>query len=154
MSMKYKYAPLTEPDGIRLIELQPALESSAPIRYKLVHANLSRFGGDDILNHYMALSYVWGCPDKTRRVWINGTSLEITANLFSALCNIPDETRALLLWADGICINQSDSDEKRLQIAIMGQIYSGALHTIIYLGLAAIDSAEFQCITALRQSCN
>jgi len=102
----------------------------------------------------MALSYVWGCPDKTKRVWINETSLEITANLFSALRDIRDETRALLLWADGICINQSDSNEKRLQIGIMGQIYSGALHTIIYLGLAAIDSAEFQCITALRQSCH
>ena len=152
--MGYKYAPLTEPDCIRLIELQPALDGSAPIQCKLIHVNLSRFGDDDIFDHYMALSYVWGCPAKTRRVWINGTSLEITVNLFSGLRDIRDETRPLLLWADGICINQSDSNEKRLQIGIMGQIYSRALHTIIYLGPAAIDSAEFQCITALRQSCH
>ncbi|OCL14346.1 hypothetical protein AOQ84DRAFT_272634, partial [Glonium stellatum] len=127
------YVPLTEPDDIRLVELQPAQDDSILIQCKLIHIKLSIFGSQDYFSHYVALSYVWGCPNKTRTVWIDGTSLEITVNLFSVLCDIRDKTRPLFLWADGICINQSNDSEKEMQIGIRGEIYASALHTIIYL---------------------
>jgi hypothetical protein len=38
------------------------------------------------------------------------------------------------LWADAVCINQYDGDEKTTQVAMMGEIYSGAERTYIWLG--------------------
>jgi hypothetical protein len=44
------------------------------------------------------------------------------------------------LWVDSICINQSNSLEKRAQIAIMDAIYLGAFATIIALDGSSADS--------------
>ncbi|KAF7888783.1 hypothetical protein EAF00_009083 [Botryotinia globosa] len=38
------------------------------------------------------------------------------------------------MWADGICINQSDFEEKNRQVGLMSVIYEVASHTIIFLG--------------------
>lgn len=38
------------------------------------------------------------------------------------------------MWADGICINQEDIEEKTQQVKQMGQTYALARHTIIFLG--------------------
>lgn len=40
----------------------------------------------------------------------------------------------LLLWIDAVCINQSDITEKSWQVAQMGDVYSGARRTLIFLG--------------------
>ncbi|KAJ0336646.1 hypothetical protein COL922a_007723 [Colletotrichum nupharicola] len=38
------------------------------------------------------------------------------------------------IWADALCINQSDTAEKNRQVPLMGNIYSLAKTTVIYLG--------------------
>jgi hypothetical protein len=63
-----------------------------------------------------------------------------------------DETRQILLWADGICIDQSNDREKETQIPMMGQIYSRAINTVIYFGPADIDISEALCLDATRAS--
>jgi Heterokaryon incompatibility protein (HET) len=55
-------------------------------------------------------------------------------NLNEALHNVREPTRAIRLWVDAICINQGDVNEGDQQVALMGQIYSIANHTIICLG--------------------
>lgn len=42
--------------------------------------------------------------------------------------------RILVLWADGICINQKDILERASQVKLMGDIYSKAQATAAYLG--------------------
>ena len=69
-----------------------------------------------------------------RTVFINGKTLDITATLDSALRHIREPKRELKIWADGICINQSDVEERNIQVQQMGAIYQLARHTIIYLG--------------------
>lgn len=96
----------------------------------LVHTTLTACA--DIYDHYTALSYVWGDPNNTSPICVDGNSLSITMNLYSALRDLRHESRALLVWA--ICINQRDDEEKLKQIAMMGRIYSPADHTVIYLG--------------------
>lgn len=147
---RYEYKPILDADGIRLIELQPCQDLLAPIQCRLVHTRLSLCDNRDIFSHYTALSYVWGNPEKSRTVRIEGKRLDITNNLHSALLDLRDEQRSLLLWADGICINQGDNDEKAVQIGLMGKIYSGALHTVIYLGSASSDDPECVCLAMIR----
>ncbi|KAI9775221.1 MAG: hypothetical protein M1839_001339 [Geoglossum umbratile] len=40
----------------------------------------------------------------------------------------------ILLWADGICINQDDLEEKNAQVSLMAKIYQRAKGTIGYIG--------------------
>ncbi|KAH8822051.1 heterokaryon incompatibility protein-domain-containing protein [Xylogone sp. PMI_703] len=150
-TLMYTYKPLVGYDTIRLIELQPSCEPEATFHCRLIEVSLSACDKRDIFGYYMytALSYVWGCPDKTKRVYIDGTRLMITQNLYSALRDLRDETRVFLLWADGICINQDDNKEKARQIGLMGQIYATAQHTVIYLGPADIDGLDSHSLAAL-----
>lgn len=38
------------------------------------------------------------------------------------------------MWADAVCINQKDLEERSHQVALMGDIYSGAGEIFIWLG--------------------
>ena len=147
---QYEYYPIADPDGIRLIELQPSEDLSAPLKCSLMHTKLSLCDNRDIFGHYTALSYVWGNPEKNRKLFVDGKCLGITTNLCSALLDLRDEQRSLLLWADGICINQEDDSEKAAQVGLMGRIYAGALHTVIYLGPAAITDPDCMCLKAIQ----
>ncbi|KAK0713942.1 heterokaryon incompatibility protein-domain-containing protein [Lasiosphaeria miniovina] len=44
------------------------------------------------------------------------------------------------IWADAICINQSDLAEKSSQVALMSSIYSSAARVVGWLGEAAGES--------------
>jgi hypothetical protein len=150
MALEFLYHPLTSPDSIRLIELQPSRDPAASIQCRLIHTSFSSNSMRDIFGHYTALSYVWGCEDRVKTIWIDGLPLKITESLFSALHDLRDETRPFSVWADGICINQINNEEKMMQIRIMGKIYANAMNTVLYLGPADPESVECQCIKAIR----
>jgi hypothetical protein len=103
------------------------------VRCNLIHTTLSQCG-DEIIDHYTALSYVWGTATDVRPIWVDESPVCVTANLHSALRHLQDKTRILRLWADAICIDQNNDEEKGKQVALMGRIYFLAHHTVIYLG--------------------
>ncbi|KAF1950432.1 HET-domain-containing protein, partial [Byssothecium circinans] len=110
---------------------------------------------------YEALSYVWGkqrAKDAGGVVIytiviknvpgpgcfsqpINGY-LEVTENLYVALRHLRRTADARTLWVDAICINQDDIPEKNFQVSIMGEIYSKASRTVVWLG-PSDQSSEF-----------
>ncbi|KAF2812658.1 HET-domain-containing protein [Mytilinidion resinicola] len=137
----YEYKPISDEDGIRLLELQPNKDLSSPIHSRLIHTTISMCV-EDIYMHYTALSYVWGSPEKNKTIIVDGSSLSITDSLHAAIHDLRDQNHTLLLWADGVCINQSDEEEKTAQIRIMGQIYTSARHTVAYLGPANRNDEE------------
>ncbi|KAH7311864.1 heterokaryon incompatibility protein-domain-containing protein [Rhexocercosporidium sp. MPI-PUGE-AT-0058] len=131
--LQYQYRPIGDSDGIRLLELKPSSDFEATIDCSLVHTTLHECD-EDLIDHYTALSYVWGDAKITTRITVEGLGLDITINLASALRYMRDATRKRLIWADAICINQSDNEEKNRQVRQMGQVYQTAAHTIIFLG--------------------
>jgi hypothetical protein len=135
MPDKYQYTRLTEPDSFRLILLQPSRHLTAPLQLAILTATLSQYE-DNIVDHYVALSFVWGNQKDTRTINVDSKQLEITASLDSALRHIRDANCSMKIWADGICINQTDTVEKNIQVREMGSIYGLARSTIIYLGEA------------------
>jgi hypothetical protein len=135
----YKYLPITDNNGIRLIALQPWPDKAAPVHCSMIHTTL-RQARDDIYEHYTALSYVWGDANDKTPISIDGKFLQITKNLECALRHLRDEKRVLHVWADGVCINQQDDDEKSQQVQQMGRVYEVAHHTVIFLG--ECDPAE------------
>ncbi|KAN0096106.1 HET domain containing protein [Hyaloscypha variabilis] len=133
ITSKFSYRPLEESNGIRLIHLLPASSAEAEVRCELIHTTLSNC--TDIYEHYTALSYVWGDLIHAKTIWLDETPILVTHNLFSALRDLRSDSRPLRIWADAICINQQDDDEKLRKISMMGKIYSLADHTVIYLDL-------------------
>ncbi|KIW94606.1 uncharacterized protein Z519_04582 [Cladophialophora bantiana CBS 173.52] len=130
---KYAYQPLTGKPGarsIRLIELQPGVDND-PIKCNITHASL------DDNPEYCAISYCWGDASDPVSISCNpeGNTLAITKNLNEALRNFRYPYASQLLWADSICINQADLDERRDQVMLMGDIYRSAQRVQIWLGL-------------------
>ncbi|KAF2733110.1 hypothetical protein EJ04DRAFT_565389 [Polyplosphaeria fusca] len=73
----------------------------------------------------------------------------IQPNLEGALQRLRDTKVSRTVWIDALCINQSDLDEKRIQISMMPLIYGASAQTNIWLGeLRNIDiyeAMEFIC---------
>jgi Heterokaryon incompatibility protein (HET) len=129
----YKYERITAEDTIRLILLQPSEDLEASIDCSLVCVTLEQCD-KDVVEHYVALSYVWGDATVRRQISVDGARMGITASLDCALRHLRDASRTLRVWADGICINQDDFGDRNQQVRMMSSIYSLAHHTIIFLG--------------------
>lgn len=142
----FQYLPLDKSkQEIRLIK--PASGS-----YQIDPFNLGGQMGVDLQHfaldrapQYLALSYAWGGDSKTYSIICNGNPVLITENLgkalSTALCCIRDKGNStwntdeeLFLWADGLCINQDDDEEKNFQVKLMTSIYQKAKGTVGYTG--------------------
>ncbi|KAJ8519528.1 hypothetical protein ONZ45_g3519 [Pleurotus djamor] len=93
---------------------------------------------------YAALSYVWGdATTKQYDLICNGTAMKITYNLWAALKAICTSDPSVRLWLDAICINQEDTDEKNVQVAMMGDIYARSMFALVWVGAATKLTREF-----------
>jgi hypothetical protein len=145
----FLYRPL--PAGyIRLLYLLPPdPDDKTPpnlqsIKCELVHVHI------DSANQYEALSYFWGPPDgegSTIYIQAGGwqpwtATLRVTKSLFIALMHLRYKSQTRHLWIDQICINQKNTSEKNSQVRQMGEIYSKASSTVVWLGAREDQDAE------------
>lgn len=84
--------------------------------------------------YYETLSYVWGDPNDTKSITVNGITFNATANLFGFLHCLRLPTADRCIWADAICIDQQNDKEKSHQIVLMSKIYQQAKETHVYFG--------------------
>ncbi|KAH7305086.1 heterokaryon incompatibility protein-domain-containing protein [Rhexocercosporidium sp. MPI-PUGE-AT-0058] len=131
-SKSFTYDSLAESDSIRLLLLEPG-EPGDPIRCSLIHTSITECN-DNIYEQYTALSCVWGSPENPRLISVGSHPFRITANLAAALDDLRDSCKPLHLWADAICIDQSNIRERNHQIKHMRDIFSLAQRTVVYLG--------------------
>ncbi|KAF5576470.1 heterokaryon incompatibility (het-6OR allele) [Fusarium pseudocircinatum] len=125
------YKPLNPGTSeIRLLKIPPNPSSE----FELVTVSL------DDEPKYAALSYLWGDPEKYGQVTIQGNTVKIPDNLASAfLCVLSDDSfrsqsHVRYLWADAICINQNDLDERSQQVQLMRRIFQRAHVTFAWVG--------------------
>ncbi|PMD17146.1 hypothetical protein NA56DRAFT_662456 [Hyaloscypha hepaticicola] len=80
--------------------------------------------------------------------------LNITTNLCDALKRIRDLHRSKTLWADAVCINQQDLDERSHQVGLMGDIYQLAGRVVIWLGHTTPDTGlAIKLIGDIAETC-
>lgn len=92
---------------------------------------------------FTALSYVWGSRySPETMLTISDRKLPLTCNCHAALTELRRRFGAVTIWVDAICINQHDVKEKEAQIPLMGEIYSWAKMTYIWLGDSGDQSGE------------
>ena len=123
------YGPL-EDGEIRLLALQKSPSEDAPIECDLYFCKL------DNPPRYEAVSYIWGDPDITREITLQGSTFRVTENLHNVLCRLRQRQTERILWIDAICINQSNNAERSRQISHMSDIYAKAKSVVAYLGEA------------------
>jgi hypothetical protein len=128
----YKAHPLDrESTCIRVLDIKPSSSETGdiPIEAFMHVVNLEE------QTAFTALSYVWGSYAVQRHtILCDNVSFEVTSNCYSALWHLRQNYGSIRIWLDAICINQEDEAEKSQQIPLMGDIYSKATTTYIWLG--------------------
>ncbi|KAE9367224.1 HET-domain-containing protein, partial [Stipitochalara longipes BDJ] len=74
-------------------------------------------------------------------IYLNGYTFYVTVNLHDALQNLKlrqlskdPKNKFKYPWIDQICINQTNSKEKDVQVKMMTRIYDQSHQTIVWLG--------------------
>lgn len=135
----YVYSRLPQ-RHIRLIRLQPSLDNDTPLRFSFWISSLNEARGE-----YDAVSYTWGSLDLTHEIFCAESlgedeyAMAITENLFKVLKRFRHRLDERVLWADALCINQKDNEDKAQQIPMMDHIYRGARHVVAWLGDGGTD---------------
>jgi hypothetical protein len=173
----FPYRPLPtssfENSKIRLLHLHPG-DFDDPIYCGIYHATI----GKKLPNpKYNALSYVWGDATQTKPIQLGYykssrpevvrnwspdylpevncyETFQVTKNLENGLRYLRDRTLQRVLWVDAICINQSDIDERSLQVQEMGHIYRGAARVHIWLGSMSeisLPTSGVHCVTEISE---
>jgi hypothetical protein len=138
----YCYEPLV-PGHIRVVNLsqhhdtaQEKLSGREDLWCTLEQVDISHA-------NYTAISYEWGSQDKPFSILVmdrNKNSLgavRLTATLRNVLFDlIQSPIEPKVFWIDQLCIDQSDSRDKSIQIPEMGRIYRNASQVLTYLGPA------------------
>ncbi|KAL7800319.1 heterokaryon incompatibility protein domain-containing protein [Trichoderma ceciliae] len=96
---------------------------------------------------YVALSYVWGGPQRERLELSNIDTLAQPGSLSRKLPQtiedailLTDSLGIVHLWVDALCIVQDDDADKKIQIGSMGQIYGFALLTVVAASGSSVHS--------------
>jgi hypothetical protein len=121
----YEYDQLPRDNFVHYLVLQPG-KGNEPLICNLRTVSLSD-------SNFEAISYVWGISKKSKRIICNDRVVKITTNLSKVLRRLRFADAPRNFWADGICINQKDLEEKGYQVTIMGQIYRSAKRVLIYI---------------------
>ena len=125
---------------IRLLRLGDPATIGADSNYVLFHLSLDI---NDSLPQkdkyrYDALSYTWsdlhGDSDLTTTILVDGHNVEVTRNLAAALRMIFQHNKYMFVWADAICIDQSNINERNHQVSKMRLVYEKAERAVVWLG--------------------
>lgn len=122
---------------IRLLDLQ-GFDDYDSLVCSVQHTPLDIASGT-----YTAISYTW---NEKERIWygklqepscqtivIDGLVISVSGKVAAILALMQKAGRSLI-WIDSICINQSDTEEKSLQVKFMGDIYASAFEVSAILG--------------------
>lgn len=139
---EFSYKPLDTGD-IRLLMLFPG-EQDVPLRGVVYRCPLL------VATGFQAISYRWESDDLTHSLWTPEGTIRLTASLDAALRCLRHENLPLVLWADGICVNQRDKDEKSFQIRLLAQVFQRATCVLVCLGSDKNSDCAMETLMQIR----
>jgi Heterokaryon incompatibility protein (HET) len=111
---------------IRLVHIQPGLWDD-PILCEIEIVSLN----SSPCPVYQTLSYTWGDSQATKPILLEDCLIDVKANLWAALRRLRCADKTRVIWIDALCINQTNIQEKNLQVMLMGKIYSSCREVIM-----------------------
>ncbi|KAI0530079.1 hypothetical protein GGR58DRAFT_494730 [Xylaria digitata] len=139
----YQPLPLGNDRTIRLLELFKGHDDED------LQGVLRKVSLDSINEKFQAMSYVWGQDLKPFILKTRQGNIGLTAPLYFGLQRLRRENTSVLIWADAICIDQGNNEEKSHQIRLMPEIFKSAEQVCVWLGEEAENSD--QAIKCLRE---
>lgn len=148
----YVYAALPSPTHTRLLHIKPANDTTAALCCHIHCVDLH----DPDTPLYDAISYTWGGEVFSQVLWVDDESSQpsqiyITANLSDALRKFRRRDVSRFVWADAVCINQQDDQEKSVHITFMTDIYRVAAKVLVWLGHNELGEEAITRIKPLRR---
>ncbi|GIZ43338.1 hypothetical protein CKM354_000657000 [Cercospora kikuchii] len=142
----------TRPTIVPVGEICPLEDQQSQIRlvrFDRNHENETFEGTISLETHnlleappYAALSYTWGSEISQQSLRVNGKDVSVFENSLFAIKQAFDEGSFVHIWTDSICIDQTSTQEKSVQVQLMSTIYRKAVHVLVSLGP---DSNRFNC---------
>ena len=99
---------------------------------------------------YECISYRAGDPNEIQEIEVNGYPFNAFASLGAALRKVREPDRSRVVWADQICINQSDVEERGSQVSKMRKFYEQAECVIAWLGALEGGDLALRTVQNLR----
>lgn len=147
---KYEYKHL-ETSNFRIMKLRPGNYKDG-LQCELITRGIHQSDSSPELLKYSAISYCWGDQKAApNSVSCTGADLEVPLNLFDCLRRLRYKNNTRNLWADSICIDQADKEEKPRQVREMRHIYKNAEKVYVWLGDEHEEKA-FALIESLKAS--
>jgi hypothetical protein len=126
-TIPHMYKRLASNNHIRILVLHPSQDPSKPLRCSIKQQELGT-----TTEQYRCISYTWGGQICEQTLYCDADSvIKITVNLYSALSRFRSNSENRCFWADAICINQVNPEEKSRQIPLMPQIYRNAFKVLV-----------------------
>jgi len=130
---EFEYRRLREPEEFRLVVVLP--RRAHKLECEIIHSSLIT------CPKYVAISYAWGDGfDKKSITLEDDYDFIVHASLHDALIAVRRFDRSVLVWIDGLCIDQGNVTERASQVQLMDQIYAQAISVAIWLGPEMDDS--------------
>jgi hypothetical protein len=138
--MASPYQPL-KPGQTRILCLHPG-ERGTPLHGHLEILQLDKTSSAE---PYSAISYAWISRDLPDKIQLpDGIHLAITASLHGALQQFRQSSVEKRIWADAVCISQTDIKEKSAQVLRIKDVFAQAHDILIWLGESTLsDSLVF-----------
>lgn len=136
------YSELPSSSHFRLLEILPGLGEN--IECQLHVCFLA-----ECIGAYEALSYTWTLSGYRWKNYLtmnyeeemgdytvscNGIEKDVQPNLYTALKRLRHRDHSRNIWADALCINQDDMQERSQQVKLMGDIFRNASRVLMWLG--------------------
>ncbi|OAG22062.1 HET-domain-containing protein [Alternaria alternata] len=136
----FKHQPLQDPSTeLRYLYLLPRTHNIDIDGQTVVCCELVS-NADEQGPSYVGLSYAWGDAQIRRPILVGNKVFHATENLAVALEHLQEKDKTITFWIDAICIDQSNSNEKSVQVQRMGDIFTSAVVVIAWIGPATEDS--------------
>lgn len=87
---------------------------------------------------------VFPASNELPTITLNNRPFPVHHNLYLAILHLRSPTYPLALWADAVCINQADMEERNAQVAMMSFIYTRALKVVAWLGVKGVNEYNNQ----------
>ncbi|RYP35690.1 hypothetical protein DL767_003711 [Monosporascus sp. MG133] len=140
----YKWTPIQGKVTIRLLKLAMGGGSDG-LEGTFEYCDLDDLGSK-VIPEYTAVSYAWGSALKQFSLHItndgDSSPILLPVSLYLALKRIRQPDRTVLLWIDGICIDQYSISEKQRQIPLLSKIFQSAKTVFAWIGEEEDGSRE------------
>uniref|UniRef100_A0A0B7JVP0 Heterokaryon incompatibility domain-containing protein n=1 Tax=Bionectria ochroleuca TaxID=29856 RepID=A0A0B7JVP0_BIOOC len=147
---EFEYGNIRHPKLIRLLLILPSSDQAEALETIMFHAEL-----DEV--PFQALSHTSVEKGRITLMHCNGHSLAVEESLYRALKdirNLAEPHTFSIVWAEAVCINQSDIKDREDHLRLVRDIFTSAHVTLAHLGGTEDQSAKvFQTMDMLHEAC-